>query len=213
MLFRSGMIGTSGAHLAAAAAELSRAYGADRVATAVADVGRAAEVTRAIDDLARACGGLDILVNNAGVGIFRPVSEMTADEWQRTLDTNLTGVFHACQAALPHLRRRGSGWIVNVSSLASTGPFPGGGAYCASKAGLNAFSDALMQEVRHEGIRVTVVLPGSVDTEFSGRTRDGSDWRLAPDDVAATIVGLLSHPPRSLPSRVEIRPARPPRKG
>jgi short-subunit dehydrogenase len=77
---------------------------------------------------------------------------------------------------------------------------------------VNAFSDALMQEVRHEGIRVTVALPGSVDTEFSGRTPDGSDWRLSPDDVAQTILGLFSHPPRSLPSRVEIRPSRPPRK-
>jgi NAD(P)-dependent dehydrogenase (short-subunit alcohol dehydrogenase family) len=152
-----------------------------------------ADVTAAIDRMVGSWDGLDILVNNAGIGVFRPVADMSIDDWQRVLDTNLSGVFHACRASLPHLRRRGGGWIVNVSSLSSTGPFPGGAAYCASKAGVNAFSDALMQEVRHEGIRVTVALPGSVD-------------------VAQTILGLFSHPPRSLPSRVEIRPSRPPRK-
>jgi NAD(P)-dependent dehydrogenase (short-subunit alcohol dehydrogenase family) len=209
---RVGILGSTETHLAAAAATLSAISGPDRVATAVADVRRVADVTAAIDRMVGSWDGLDILVNNAGIGVFRPVADMSIDDWQRVLDTNLSGVFHACRASLPHLRRRGGGWIVNVSSLSSTGPFPGGAAYCASKAGVNAFSDALMQEVRHEGIRVTVVLPGSVDTEFSGRTPDGSDWRLSPDDVAQTILGLFSHPPRSLPSRVEIRPSRPPRK-
>ena len=116
-------------------------------------------------------------------------------------------------AARQMIRQGRGGKIVLPASSGATVMCDQLGAYCASKAGVNAFSDALMQEVRHEGIRVTVVLPGSVDTEFSGRTPDGSDWRLSPDDVAQTILGLFSHPPRSLPSRVEIRPARPPRKG
>jgi NAD(P)-dependent dehydrogenase (short-subunit alcohol dehydrogenase family) len=155
-------------------------------------------------------GGLDVLVNNAGIGVGQPVSDLPYDEWNRIIGTNLTGVYHCCRAAIPHLVARGGGWIVNISSLASKNPFVGGAAYCASKAGLNAFSEALMQEVRHDNIRVGYVLPGSVATGFSGRTRTaGADWKLQPDDVAQVIVDLLAHPARSLPSRVEIRPSRP----
>jgi short-subunit dehydrogenase len=114
---------------------------------------------------------------------------------------------------VPHLRTRGGGWIINISSLSSTNPFPDGAAYCASKAAVNAFSEAFMQEVRHDGIRVACVLPGSVRTGFMGRSSSSSDdWKLAPDDVAQVVADLIAHPARSLPSRVEIRPARPPRK-
>ena len=158
----------------------------------------------------RVSTGVDVLVNNAGVGVGQPVSELSHDEWNRIIGTNLTGVYHCCRAVIPHLVSRGGGWIVNVSSLASTNPFAGGAAYCASKAGLNAFSEALMQELRYSNIRVSYVLPGSVATGFSGRTPDtGSDWKLSPDDVAQAIEDLLDHPARSLPSRVEIRPSRP----
>jgi NADP-dependent 3-hydroxy acid dehydrogenase YdfG len=122
-------------------------------------------------------------------------------------------VFYGCRAAIPHLRRRGGGWIINVSSLAGKNAFVGGSAYCASKAGLNAFSEALMQEVRYDNIRVSYVMPGSVDTGFmSGGSSSGeSDWKLAPGDVAQVVVDLLEHPARSLPSRVEIRPSKPSR--
>ena len=155
-------------------------------------------------------GGLDVLINNAGVGVGVPVAEMPHDEWDRIIGTNITGVFNCCKAAMPHLRQRGGGWIVNVSSLASKNPFAGGAAYCASKAALNAFSEALMQEVRDDNIRVTYVLPGSVATGFSGREPSaGSDWKLLPEDVAQAIVDVLNHPARSLPSRIEIRPSRP----
>jgi 3-oxoacyl-[acyl-carrier protein] reductase len=119
---------------------------------------------------------------------------------------------HQSQAAIPHLKTRGGGWIVNISSLSSTNPFAGGAAYCASKAGLNAFSEALMQELRYDNIRVTTVLPGSVATGFSGREpAAGTEWKLLPADVAEAIVDLLKHQARSLPSRLEIRPARPKR--
>jgi 3-oxoacyl-[acyl-carrier protein] reductase len=151
-----------------------------------------------------------VLVNSAGVGTGVPIAEMPHEEWDRIIGTNLTGVFNTCKAAIPQLRARGGGWIVNISSLASTNPFAGGAAYCASKAGLNAFSDALMQELRYDNIRVTTVLPGSVATGFNGREPgSGADWKLLPEDVAHAIVDLLNHPARSLPSRVEIRPARP----
>ncbi len=155
-------------------------------------------------------GGIDVLVNNAGVGVGVPIAEMPHDEWDRIIGTNITGVFNCCKAAIPYLRERGSGWIVNISSLASKNPFPGGAAYCASKAAVNAFSEALMQELRNDNIRVTYVLPGSVATGFSGREPSvGSDWKLSPEDVAQAIVDVLNHPARSLPSRIEIRPSRP----
>ena len=157
-------------------------------------------------------GGIDILVNNAGVGVFKPVAETSVEDWHRVLDTNLSGVFYCCHAVIPHLRARRGGWIINISSLASKNAFVNGGVYCASKSALNAFSEALMQEVRHDGIRVACVLPGSVRTEFSGRSNGDDEWKLAPEDVAEAVCELLAHPTRSLPSCLEIRPSRPPKK-
>ena len=190
------------------------------LATACGDSGRVqglvcavrdpASVELAVRTAAARFGGLDALVNNAGVGVGVPISEMPHDEWNRIIGTNLTGVFNCCKAVIPFLKQRGAGWIVNISSLASTNPFIGGAAYCASKAGLNAFSEALMQELRHDNIRVTYILPGSVATGFSGReSTAGAEWKLQPEDVAQAIVDVLNHPPRSLPSRVDIRPSRP----
>jgi 3-oxoacyl-[acyl-carrier protein] reductase len=177
-----------------------------------ADIRKYSEVEAALSQTVSRFGGLDILVNNAGVGVFRSVADMAVDEWHRIIDINLSGVFYCCHAALPHLKSRGGGWIVNISSLASKNPFVNGAAYCASKSALNAFSEALMQEVRYDGIRVAYVLPGSVNTGFGGLSNTKSDWALMPDDVAEVIVDLIAHPARSLPSRVEIRPAQPPRK-
>ena len=210
---RVAITATSDETLRAGAAELETVAGADAVLPIRADV-RQQDAGRARDRYrVRRFGGLDVLVNNAGVGIFRSVTDMTADEWHRVMETNLTGVFYCCRAALPHLRSRGGGWIVNVSSLSSTGPFAGGAAYCASKAGLNAFTEALMQEVRQDGIRVACVLPGSVRTGFSGRSPGTDQWKLAPEDVAQAVADLIAFPARSLPSRIEIRPSQPPRKG
>jgi NAD(P)-dependent dehydrogenase (short-subunit alcohol dehydrogenase family) len=177
-----------------------------------ADVTDRTEVEQAVEAAVQHFGGIDVLVNNAGVGVFRAVADMPVDDWHKTLDTNLTGVFYCCRAALPHLRARGGGWVINISSLSGKHPFADGAAYCASKAGLNAFSEALMQEVRHHGIRVACVMPGSVRTEFTGRSAGDDDWKLSPDDVAKVVVDLLAYPSRSLPSAIEIRPARPPRK-
>ena len=184
--------------------------GGGQVVGIVADVRDAAAVELAFRTVVARFGGLDILINCAGVGVGAPVSDLPHDEWHRIIGINLTGVFNCCKAAIPHLRARGGGWIVNISSLSSTGPFPGGAAYVASKAGVNAFSDALMQEVRDDDIRVTTVLPGSVATGFSGRAAsNGADWKLQPEDVARAIVNVLDFPARSLPSRIELRPSRP----
>ncbi len=185
----------------------------DRVMVSRTDVRRELEVDALMTAAVSRFGGVDILINNAGIGDFAEVAAMTSDQWHRVIDTNLTGVFYCSHAAIPHLKARGGGWIINVSSLAGKNPFVGGAAYCASKAGLNAFAEALMLEVRHEGIRVSTVMPGSVRTGFSrGGDAAGMDWKLAPEDVAQVIVDLLHHPSRSLPSRVELRPSRPPRK-
>jgi 3-oxoacyl-[acyl-carrier protein] reductase len=201
--------GRSEAHLAAARPTIESA-GPGAVETLQADMRRADEVKRAVDATAARFGGLDILINNAGIGVFVGVSAMTAAQWADVIDTNLTGVFHACHAALPHLQRRGGGFIINISSLAGKNPFGDGAAYCASKAGLNAFSEALMQEVRYDNIRVSYVMPGSVATEFvGGDAAKGADWKIAPEEVAEVVVNLLRHNPRSLPSRVELRPSKP----
>lgn len=187
--------------------ELSR-FG--QAVASMCDVRDSAAAERAVRTAVAKFGRLDVLVNNAGVGVGAPVADLTHDEWHRIIGTNLTGIFNCCKAAIPHLRQSGGGWIVNVSSLASKNPFAGGAAYCASKAAVNAFSEALMQELRDDNIRVTYVLPGSVATGFSGRDSGaGADWKLLPEDVAHAIVDVLNHPPRSLPSRIEIRPSRP----
>ena len=158
-------------------------------------------------------GGVDVLVNNAGIGLFKPVEEMEPEEFRAVLETNLFGVFYGCRAAIPEMKRRGGGYIVNVSSLAGANPHPRMAAYNASKFGLNGFSEALMQEVRHDGIKVSYVMPGSVNTEFGGDEVSAERaWQLQPEDVARVVTDLLRHDERSLPSRVEIRPSRPPKK-
>jgi NAD(P)-dependent dehydrogenase (short-subunit alcohol dehydrogenase family) len=201
--------GTTQSHLDQAIRALQNSEGEGDALAVCADVRRYPEIEQLVQTAVDRFGGIDILVNNAGVGIWRPVSDMTIDEWHDVVDTNLTGVFYCCRAVIPHLRERGSSWIVNISSLAGKNPFADGAAYCASKCALNAFSEAMMQEVRYDGIRVAYVMPGSVRTEFSGPVKDGDDWKLSPHDVAQVVVDLIEHPARSLPSRVEIRPARP----
>jgi 3-oxoacyl-[acyl-carrier protein] reductase len=207
---RVAISGRSEAGAQKAEQQLAAGGRADQVTGIACDVRDPAAVERAVRQVVARFGQLDVLVNNAGVGVGGTIADMTHDEWNRIIGTNLTGVFHCCKAAIPHLRARGEGWIINVSSLASKNPFPGAGAYCASKTGLNALSEVLMQELRYDNIRVSYVLPGSVATEFSGRAPDqGSDWRLHPEDVAQAVVDLLEFPARSLPSRIEIRPSRP----
>lgn len=209
---RVAFTGTSTAGVSTAARACGDECGDDaRVAGLVCDVRDPASVEAAMGAAVTRFGGLDVLVNNAGVGVGAPVEVLTHDEWSRIIGVNLTGVFNCCHAAIPHLKARGAGWIVNISSLSSTGPFAGGAAYTAAKAGVNVFTEALMQELRPDNIRVSLVLPGSVATHFAGREPGGhdDDWRLHPEDVAQAIVDLLDHPGRSLPSRIEIRPARP----
>jgi NAD(P)-dependent dehydrogenase (short-subunit alcohol dehydrogenase family) len=172
-----------------------------------ADVSRLAEVERFFQSVAARFNGLDILVNNAGLGIFRSVDEMTPEEWHAMIELNLNGVFYCCRAALPLMKRRGAGYVINISSLAGKNPFAGGSGYNASKFGVNGLSEAMMMDLRYQNIRVSYIMPGSVNTDFG---RGGpSDWKIAPEDIAEIAMAMLRMPVRTLVSRVEVRPSQP----
>lgn len=180
-----------------------------KVVGKAADVRSSTEVAGFFQYVDRELGGLDILVNNAGVGVFKSTAELTVDEWDRTLETNLSGAFYCSREALPRMRNRGNGYIVNISSLAGKNAFAGGAAYNASKFGLNGFSEAMMLDHRYENVRVSCVMPGSVDTEFGTASVGDADWKIAAVDVADIVLMLLKTPARTLISRVEVRPSKP----
>jgi NAD(P)-dependent dehydrogenase (short-subunit alcohol dehydrogenase family) len=199
--------------VADAGKELEKSH-AKRVLARRCDVRHESEVKSLFEETARAFGGVDILVNNAGVGFFKNLEEMTLEDWNSVIETNLTGVFLCSRAAIPLMRKRGGGYIVNISSLAGRNAFPQATAYNASKFGLNGMSDALMQEVRHDGIKVTHLMPGSVATYFNGHTPGPEDaWKIQPVDIARIVLDLITQDPRTLASAVEIRPSKPPKKG
>ena len=179
----------------------------------ICDVRDEAQVKSFFANTVEALGGLDILVNNAGIGLFGAVEETTSDDFRAVIETNLCGVFYCCHEAIPLMKQRGGGYIINISSLAGANPHARMAAYNASKFGLNGFSEALMQEVRHDGIKVSYIMPGSVNTEFGGdEPSDAKSWQLQPDDIAEVVIDLLTYPKRALPSRVEIRPSQPPKR-
>ncbi|QBY10301.1 SDR family oxidoreductase [Deinococcus metallilatus] len=167
---------------------------------------------QAVDAHVAAFGGLDVLFVNAGLGRFANVTDLTIEQWQEVIDTNLSGAFYTVKAALPALKRRG-GYIFTLSSLAGKNPFAGGAAYNASKFGLNGLSEVLMLDLRQHGIKVTQIMPGSVATHFNGHTPgQGDEWKIQPEDIARLTLDLLAMPERTLPSRIEVRPSKPPQK-
>ena len=181
-----------------------------------ADARREADQRALVDHAASTHGRLDVLVNNAGIGEFEPVDRIDPERFRAVVETNLFGPFYAIQAAVPVMKKSGGGFVVNIASLAAVNAFAGGAAYNASKFGLLGLSDAAMLDLRHEGIRIATVLPGSVATEF-GHPGGGSDgrrdvWRLSPDDVAEAVADLVRFPGRAIPSRIDLRPSRPPKK-
>lgn len=194
-----------------AVAEMKQSTGGD-VFGAPADVSDWDQVARFFGAVESRFGSLDILVNNAGVGVFRPIQDMSRADWDRTVNVNLTGAFYCCHHALPLMRKRDSGYIIQISSLAGINAFAGGAAYNASKFGLNGFSEAIMQDLRYENIRVSYIMPGSVDTGFTS-SPDHADWKIAPVDIAEIVLSLLRMPSRTLVSRVEVRPSKPKKNG
>jgi NAD(P)-dependent dehydrogenase (short-subunit alcohol dehydrogenase family) len=154
-------------------------------------------------------GGLQILVNNAGIGVFANVADTTDEDWDGVMGTNVTAVFRITRAALPHLAHRG-GHVVMISSLAGQNATAGLAPYCASKAALDHFAACLMLEVRHRGIKVTTIAPGSVDTAFAGAARPpDTSWMLTPEDIAAAVIDVLRMREGAHSSRIEMRPAHP----
>lgn len=187
--------------------------GAGRVIGLPCDV-REPEACRALvaQTVAR-LGRLDILVNNAGLGVFKPIGEMSVEEWRLQIDVNLGGVFYCSKAALPHLSASGDGFIINVGSLAGRNTFAGGTGYNASKFGLLGMTEAMMLDVRYDDVRVSIVMPGSVNTPFNdNEVAPERGWKLEPDDCALAVMQLLEYPKQAHVSRVEMRPAQP-RKG
>ena len=190
-------------------ATLSEEFG-DRVLGAACDVRRFDQVRSLFARVRDSLSGVDLLINNAGIGSRSYVENMSVEEWDSTIQTNLSGVFYCSHEALPLMKQRGGGYIINIGSLAGKNAFPGGAAYCASKFALIGFSEALMQEVRYDHIRVSYVMPGSVNTSFGrGGEQNPSSWKLAPEDVATAVLNLIEMDPRALSSRVEIRPSEP----
>ncbi len=208
-----GFCGRSAASVERALGELKPKFG-ERVGARVVDVRSSDAVDAFVQWAVDGHGRLDCMVNNAGLGIFAPVDAITPEQWREVIDTNLSGVFYGIRAAAPVMKRQGSGWIFNIASLASKNAFANGAAYNASKFGLIGLSEAAMLDLRHHGIRMAAILPGSVDTDF-GHPAAGAEnaWMLSPDDVARAVVDLLRYPPRALPSLIELRPSRPPKKG
>ncbi len=205
--------GRDASHLKTALENLGSSDGR-RVDGRLADIRRYDECRKLIHAAAERFGGLDVLVNNAGIGIMKPVDQLTPEDWDATIQTNLSGVFYCCHEVIPLMRKRGGGYIFNISSLAGVNPFAGGAAYNASKFGLNGFSEAMMQDIRYDGIRVSYIMPGSVDTDFAAApgSKSRSTWKLTGEDIAKAVVDLYKFPKTSLASRIEMRPSQPPRK-
>lgn len=178
----------------------------------VADVRDASSQKRSVEEVVRAWGKLDVLVANAGVGYFESIEEITLEQWNETIDTNLTGVFNSIKASLDALKKS-KGYIITIASLAGANFFAGASAYNASKFGLVGFTQAVMLDLRKHGIKVTTIMPGSVATSFNGKESAPDDaWKIFPEDIGQMVVDLLQMPPRTLPSKIEVRPSMPPGK-
>lgn len=178
----------------------------------VCDVRDAAAVQREVDAHVAAFGGLDVLFVNAGVGKFARIDDLSIEDWQAVIDTNLSGAFYTVKAGIPALKKRG-GYIFTLSSLAGKNPFEGGAAYNASKFGLNGLSEVINLDLRKYDIKTTQIMPGSVASYFNGHVPDDADaWKIQPEDIAQLTIDLLNLPARALPSRVEVRPSRPDKK-
>lgn len=174
-----------------------------------ADVRDMASQQRAVDTVLQQWDRLDYVIANAGVGHFAPIQELTREQWQETIDINLTGVFFTVKTTLAALKKT-EGYFITISSLAGTNFFEKGAAYNASKFGLVGFSQAIMLDLRNEGIKVTTIMPGSVATYFDNHEPSEKDaWKIQPEDIGQLVADLINMPARTLPSKIEVRPTRP----
>ncbi|HMQ08791.1 MAG TPA: SDR family oxidoreductase [Saprospiraceae bacterium] len=184
----------------------------NRLLTLVSDVRSQKDELSAVAEIIRQWGRLDVVIANAGVGHFAGIEVLNSEQWNAVIDTNLTGVFHTVKAGLPHLIQS-KGYLITIASLAGTNFFKGGSAYNASKFGLVGFTQAVMLDVRDQGVKVTTIMPGSVSSNFNQRIPgDGDEWKIQPEDLGQMVVDLLKMNPRTLPSKIEVRPSMPPAK-
>jgi NAD(P)-dependent dehydrogenase (short-subunit alcohol dehydrogenase family) len=173
------------------------------------DVSSLASETKAVKAAIDHFGHLDVLIANAGVGHFAAIDSLTEKDWKDTIDTNLTGVFNSVKASIDALKKS-KGYIITIASLAGTNFFENGAAYNASKFGLVGFTQAIMLDLRKHGIKVTVIMPGSVATHFNDHIPNDTDaWKIQPEDIGQIVADLLNMNPRTLPSKVEVRPSIP----
>jgi 3-oxoacyl-[acyl-carrier protein] reductase len=180
-----------------------------RILAIESDVSSLNAETSAVQKTIDHFGQLDVLIANAGVGHFDSIENMTPDQWNETIDTNLTGVFNSVKASIPSLKES-KGYIMTIASLAGTNFFENGAAYNASKFGLVGFTQAIMLDLRKLGIKVTTIMPGSVATYFNNHTPNDADaWKIQPEDIGQMVVDLLKMNPRTLPSKIEVRPSMP----
>ena len=193
---------------AAALNEIKRGYALG----IVSDVRNFASQQKAVDKIVKKWGRLDYVIANAGVGHFAPIQSLTPEQWHETVDINLTGVFYSIKAALEALKET-KGYFISIASLAGTNFFEAASAYNASKFGLVGFTQAIMLDLRKEGIKVSTIMPGSVATHFNNHTPNEKDaWKIQPEDIGQIVVDLINMPERTLPSKVEVRPTMPPSK-
>lgn len=181
----------------------------DHAIGVVADVRDLGQQQKAVDTLLQKWGRLDALIANAGIGHFGSVEELTLEQWQETIDTNLTGVFYSIKACVEALKKS-QGYIITIGSLAGTNFFAAGSAYNASKFGLTGFSQAVMLDLRPHRIKVSTIMPGSVATHFNNHSPSEKDaWKIQPEDIGQLVLSLLTMNPRTLPSKIEVRPSLP----
>jgi len=165
--------------------------------------------TKTVKEVIDNFGQLDVLVANAGVGHFTPIDSLSEEDWKSTIDTNLTGVFNSVKASIDALKKS-KGYIITIASLAGTNFFENGAAYNASKFGLVGFSQAIMLDLRKYDIKVTTIMPGSVATQFNNHVPNDADaWKIQPEDIGQLVANLLNMHPRTLPSKIEVRPSKP----
>lgn len=181
----------------------------DRLMTFICNVRNYDEQETCVNAVLEKFGSIDVLIANAGVGTFKDITELSLEDWNDVIDTNLTGVFYSVKACLPSIIDS-QGYIITIASLAGTNFFEKGSAYNASKFGLVGFTQALMLDVRKKGVKVSTIMPGSVSTYFNGHTPGPEDaWKIQPEDIGQIVVDLLNMPPRTLPSKIEVRPSFP----
>lgn len=210
VLLEAGMrVAISGRKLEDAQKAASSLGDTSQIIGVQSNVGNYEDEAQAVKEIVNHFGQIDVVFANAGVGNFAPIDQMTLEEWNQMIDTNLTGAFHTLKATVEELKKA-KGYYITLSSLAGTNFFENGAGYNASKFGVVGFTQAAMLDLRKYDIKVSTIMPGSVATNFNNHVPSDSDqWKIQPEDIGQMVLDLLKMNPRTLPSKIEVRPSRP----